>query len=201
MIGLNSLKTRFISFALLMFMSASLAGCDSVLAIPAGASDDAPLEVKNDAVYLLKPGDVIKLTVYGDDVLTDEYTINQRGFITVPLINNVEASGLSKEALQKNIAATLVKGGYLSKPLVTVDIVTVQPFYILGEVKNPGNYPWRPSLNVFQAIATAGGYTPRAAKGKILIDREDGTTIQHLNATENTPVLPGDSITVRERIF
>ena len=93
------------------------------------------------------------------------------------------------------------KGGYLTKPLVTVDIITVRPFYILGEVKNPGSYPWQPSFTVFKAIATAGGYTPRAAKGKILIDRGDGAEKQHLNATEDTPVLPGDSITVRERIF
>ncbi len=178
-----------------------LAACGPVVAIPPAASEDAPMAEKDGAVYVLQAGDAIKLTVYGEEVLTGQYTVDQQGFITVPLIKKVPAGGLAREALQDSVSAKLVEGGYLTKPMVTVDITTTRPFYILGEVKNPGSYPWRPSMDVFKAIAIAGGYTPRAAKNLVLIDRGDNQSRRHMNASEATPVLPGDSITVRERIF
>lgn len=149
----------------------------------------------------LGAGDVIRLTVYGEDVLTDQYPINADGFVSIPLIGDIQAAGLIKDELQLKITEALVRGGYLTSPQVTVDMVSFRPVYILGEVRSPGKYPWQPDFTVFHAIASAGGYTPRAAKGLILISRGTGKITEQLNATETTSILPGDSITVRERIF
>ncbi|HEU5047982.1 MAG TPA: polysaccharide biosynthesis/export family protein [Rickettsiales bacterium] len=194
--AVDSLRMGIVCITMLLGASI-LSGC----AIPGAASQDAPADVKNAAAYTLNPGDVIKLTVYMEENLNGQYTVDRHGAVTIPLIGDVEAQGLSKEQLQAKVASTLVKGGYLKTPLVTVDVISTRPFYILGEVKNPGSYVWQPSIDVFKAIATAGGYTPRAAQNKILIDRGVGDEKKRYNATEDTPVLPGDSITVRERIF
>lgn len=193
--------SRLSAFVVCSAILMASAGCGPIVAIPGPASEDAPTEVTAPDTYLLRPGDTVRLTVYGDEDLTDSYTVNQSGFIAIPMIGDVKADGLSTEKLRKNIATSLVKDGFMQKPLVTVDMDTVRPFYILGEVKTPGSYSWHPSLDVFKAIAIAGGYTPRAAENMILIDRGTGSSKQHLNATESTPILPGDSITIRQRIF
>ena len=197
------MKTTFFgvmrtAFAATIFV---LAGCGPMIAVPPASSYDQPHLVAGTGDYLLNVGDVLKITVYGDDTLTGTYAVDQRGNVSMPLAGKVEAAGMTQEQLQKKISASLVKGRYLAKPLVTVDVAIMAPFYILGEVKAPGSYPYQSSLDVFKAIATAGGYTPRAAKNKVLIDRGVGPQRQHFNASEETPVLPGDSITVRERIF
>ncbi len=177
-----------------------LAAC-TVVAVPPAADKNAPMEVPASQSLALGAGDVIRLTVYGEDVLTGQYPVNADGFVAIPLIGDIQAIGLIKDELQIKISEALVRGGYLTSPQVTVDVVSTRPVYILGEVRTPGKYAWQPDFTVFHAIASAGGYTPRAAKGLILIDRGTGHDKEHLNATETTPILPGDSVTVRERIF
>lgn len=186
--------------ASILLTSLLLSACGPVIAVPPSASGNAPA-AHNEATYTLSSGDSIKLSVYGEEEMNGTYMLDPSGVITVPMIGQVQATGITAEDLQKKITETLVKDKYLSKPLVTVDIIAMRPFYILGEIKSPGSYPYQPSLDVFKAIATAGGYTPRAAKGRILIDRGTGPNRQHFNASEDTAILPGDSITVRERIF
>jgi protein involved in polysaccharide export with SLBB domain len=192
---------RFSFLSMLAVIVLTLSACGPVISTPSAASQNAPLEVQDESAYLLGPGDIVKLTVYGEDTITGPYTVDQHGNVIVPMIGETQAAGLSKEDLQKSIANKMVSSGYLKKPIVTVDVNSMRPFYIIGEVKTPGSYPWQPSLDVFKAIATAGGYTPRAAENRVLIDRGQGDHKVRLNATENTPVLPGDSIIVRERIF
>lgn len=197
---------RFLTLILAgMALTGGLAACGPVLAIPPGAATSAPEQADNTSDYLFKTGDTVKLAVYGEEGLTKGYMIDSRGLINVPLIGDVKAAGFSRAHVQKDITTRLTEGGFLANPLVTVDTTAVQPFYIIGEVKTPGSYPWQPSLDGLKAIATAGGYTPRAAQNKILIDRivgegKDEKKVR-LNATENTAILPGDSIIVRERIF
>lgn len=188
--------TRFCSLLLvgaLLFLS----NC----AIPPSANIDAPREIRLDRDFLLTPGDKVKLVVFGEDSLTGEYMVDPHGVITVPMIGEIKAAGLSEAGLQHKVEQLLVDKGFLSRPLVTAAIQTMRPFYILGEVKNPGSYIYQPGMDVSRAIATAGGYTPRAAKTKVLIDRWQETRKLQMNADHNTPILPGDSITVRERIF
>lgn len=170
-------------------------------ALPPAADRNAPTEVRLDRDFLLAPGDKVRLVVFGEETLTGEYMIDPKGFITVPMIGEVEAAGMSEAILQQRIGEVFVSRGLLSKPLVTADIQTMRPFYILGEVKTPGSFTYQPGMDVFKAVAAAGGYTPRAAEGKILIDRWVEGRKTRMNADHNTPILPGDSLTVRERIF
>ena len=192
------MKKHTILPLLLLF---TLNACSAVVAVPSAADEDAPMSLSAGSAFTLQPGDKIKLNVYGEESLTDTFHIDADGMIALPLLGKVEASGLNKEALQLHIYNMLVNEGFLNSPHVTVDIDEMRPVYVMGEVRNPGGYEWKPLLTAFQAVASAGGYTPRAAQNMILIDRGVGEERKRLNATEHTPILPGDSITVRERIL
>lgn len=197
---ITSKIARFVNSLLIVgFVLAvlSLGGC----ALPYGVSAEAPLDVTGDRAYLIGPADQVKVTVYGEETLLGEFPVDERGVVIIPMIGEVEATGLSKAELKEKITARFVSQGYLSNPLVTVDILAGRSFFIIGEVNKPGRYDYEPALDTFKAIAIAGGYTPRAAKNKILIDRGFGEEKHRMNAQENTPLLPGDSIIVRERIF
>jgi polysaccharide export outer membrane protein len=150
--------------------------------------------------YALRAGDKIKITVFGDTDLTGEYDIDSRGYVTMPLIGDVRADGLTADALQKDIAAKLANG-FIVKPRVSIQAVTLRPFYISGEVRTPGSYPAAPSLDAFQAVALAGGLTPRAVRNRYVITRGEGAGKRIVRADDHTPVYPGDSIYVKERFF
>lgn len=156
---------------------------------------------ENDNIYTLQTGDFLRIMVFGIEDLSGDFTIDSKGYITIPLIGEVHAEGLNKLELKNAITRNLVDNNYYKNPKVTVEIIAMQPFYILGEVTTPGSYEYRPDLNIFKAVAIAGGYTPRASKNKVTIIRKiHGETVK-IKATESTPVLPGDSIKVKQRFF
>lgn len=165
-----------------------------IIAIPA-------TQVPMQSVYTLRAGDVLKVFVFGVADLTGEFKISTSGNITMPLIGEVRAAGSNKSRLEDVITAKLIDGDYFNAPKVTIDVMTLTPFYILGEVKNPGSYPYEPDLDLFKAIAIAGGYTPRAVKEKAVIIRRIGNRKVKINADELTEILPGDSIKVKQRFF
>jgi len=150
--------------------------------------------------FTLSTGDLLKIKVFGDEDFSSDYEVDRLGFITMPLIGEIKAAGRTSAALQEDIKNRLAQG-YLVNPRVSIEIASFRPFYILGEVRNPGSYPYQPSLDVFKAIALAGGLTPRAVDDEFIIIRGDGSSKRHFNATEDTPVFPGDSIRVEERFF
>jgi|GEM_PF-485451 len=150
--------------------------------------------------FTLSPGDVLQIKVFGDEDFSSEYKVDRRGIITMPLIGEVNTVGMTSGTLQKVVERKLA-AGYLVNPRVSVEITSFRPFYILGEVQNPGSYPYSPSLDVFKAIALAGGTTPRAVKDEFIIMRDVGAEKRRFEATEDTPVHPGDSIRVKERFF
>lgn len=151
--------------------------------------------------YRLNVGDLLRITVYGVEDLSNAYRIDSTGSVTVPLVGEIPARGRLKEEIQAEIAKRLIDGGYYNSPSVTVEIMELAPFYILGEVNKPGRYPYEPGLDVIKAIATAGGHTPRAAKDKIVIIRDVNGQKTEIDAREDTEVLPGDSIKVKQRFF
>ncbi len=166
-----------------------------------GPSPTAASPTTQESDYRLNPGDTVRLVVYGDETLTGDYMLDKRGVITIPLIDEVPAAGLTKAELQEAIVARFNSENFIENPHITIDLTALQPFYILGEVNTPGSYAYQPSLDVFKAVALAGGYTPRAAKNKVIISRNGAKGRQSFYATEGTPILPGDSIKVRQRIF
>jgi len=150
--------------------------------------------------YRLGPGDKVRVTVFGDDQLSGEFQVDANGAIAMPLVGNVEAGGHTTDELAANVVQKLQKD-YLKNPKVSVEVTVYRPFYILGEVRNPGSYPYVNGMRVMNAIALAGGFTYRAREGHMKINRDVDGKMQELDADQATAVLPGDVIEVPERFF
>lgn len=156
-----------------------------------------------DGPYLLGPNDRLRIKVYSDEQLNDEYQINSSGYVSIPLVGQVKASGLTTRQFEKRLAHRM--RGQLSpdpkSPEISVEVAAYAPFYIYGEVKKGGEYPFRPGLTLADAIATAGGLTYRANEDEIYL-RPAGRRIEHV-VTLDQPVriFPGDNVRVAERIF
>ena len=158
------------------------------------------LEPGLDGPYHLDSGDKLRITVFEQASLTNTYTVDQAGYIAFPLIGNVAARGLTTQELARALARGL-SGGYLRNPDVSVEVDTYRPFFIMGEVRNPGQYTYVDGLTAQTAVAIAGGYTPRAAQSSARMTRViDGRQIIG-DVDMSYPVQPGDTIQVRERFF
>jgi len=167
----------------------------------AEANKTSEQETLSEGPYTLKPGDFLRIFVFGAEELTGDFKLDASGNIEIPLIGEIYASGMNKEELKERITELLINQGYYNDPKVTIEVIAMQPFFILGEIKNPGSYEYQVDLNVFKAIAIAGGYTPRAVKNKAIIIRKINGDRIEIKATEDTPLLPGDSIKIKQRFF
>lgn len=150
--------------------------------------------------YRLGSGDKIRVLTYGEASLTGEFQVGGSGMVSLPLIGEVEAAGLTAREFQGRVEAAL-KDGYLKEPRVSVEVLNYRPFYILGEVNRPGEYPYTNGLTVLNAVATAEGFTYRANKNKVFIKRADGDEEESFPLTSTTQVAPGDTIRIGERFF
>lgn len=165
---------------------------------PTSSPSDNAFAVPADAV--LRAGDNVRVTVFGDEALSGEYEIDGQGMISMPLIGDIDADSKTTAALRETLE-TRLSDGFIVDPKVSVEALSVRPFYILGEVNHPGRYPVTPELDAFKAIAIAGGLTPRAVNGQYMIYRGFGASRTTIEAGDDTPVLPGDSIRVKQRFF
>lgn len=150
--------------------------------------------------YALSGGDKVRVVVFGDASLGGEFTISGSGFISLPLIGEVDVRGLTSTQLQDRIAARLADG-YLKDPRVAVEVLSTRPFYILGEVNKPGQYPFADGLTVQGAVAQAGGYTYRAKTKQALIKHAGQDVETSVRVSAETMVAPGDTIRIKERWF
>ena len=150
--------------------------------------------------YTLGSGDRVRVTVFGEEELSGEFEVDGLGAISLPLIREVQAGGLGLRQLEQAITEKLLDG-YLKNPRVSIEVLNYRPFYILGEVNQPGSYPYVSGMTVLNAVALAGGYTYRAKKTGLLIARANGSALGEQPATEETVVLPGDILKVPERFF
>jgi polysaccharide export outer membrane protein len=148
----------------------------------------------------LQPGDKIRVTVFGEDKLSGEYELDQSGQISLPLAGTVQALGLTQSELEQALANKF-RSQYLKNPKVTVTIATLRPFYVMGEVTKPGEYPYKSGLNVLTAMALAGGPTYRAHRTTVQIQRLGETSMREYPISASVPILPGDVIKVPERYF
>lgn len=146
--------------------------------------------------FMLGPEDVLGIVVYGEEDLSGNYRVGPGGAISVPLIGEVQVGGLTPRAAEELIAAKLADG-YLIDPSVSIQVAEARPFYIMGEVKNPGSYKYAANMTVLSAVALAGGFTYRARESAVNVMR-DGTEEK---IPVGDPILPGDVITVNERFF
>jgi len=148
--------------------------------------------------YRLGPNDKVKITVFRHEDLSGEFTLDGNGFLSLPLIGEVRAAGLTARELEDELERRY-GDGYLVDPKISIEILNYRPFTILGEVKEPGQYPYEPGMTVIDAVAKAGGFTFRARQNRIYLRR--GPQAPEVVVPANTPVQPGDIITVPERFF
>jgi protein involved in polysaccharide export with SLBB domain len=152
------------------------------------------------AAYRLGSGDKLRVTVFGEKDLSGDFEVNDQGVVALPLIGPVQVAGKTINETETIITQRYGKD-YLVNPRVTVEVLNYRPFYILGEVQKPGSYPYVGGLTVLNAVALAGGYTPRADRGDIKVRRAANPSAGEQAATESSVVLPGDVVRVPERFF
>ncbi len=147
--------------------------------------------------YVLSPNDKLKITVFGEEDLSGEFVVDATGNVSIPLIGEVRAAGTSLRAFQRNIEARL-RAGYLVDPRVSAEILNFRPFYVLGEVKNPGEYAYTSGLTLLNAIAQAGGFTPLANTSTIAIKRPGAEGELRAVVQAGMPISPGDTLRVEK---
>ncbi len=163
--------------------------------------DLPPLESTGAVEVKLAPGDKVSIVVQDLDTMSGEYIIDETGSVSLPLVDRVDAAGLSYVEMQRAIAAQLVAADVLKNPNVTVQPLELRPIYIMGEVRRPGEYAFRQGLTVFAAVSMAGGYTYRARTDEVAVTRIVNDQPTTAVATEDSVILPGDRIRVYERWF
>jgi polysaccharide biosynthesis/export protein len=183
----------------LMLASLALTACDGPRGMVAEADAVA---LKFDAgAYRLAPGDKLKVTVFNEPDLTGEFQVNDTGNVAFPLAGSIKAAGASINEFQEQMTKHL-RGRYVRNPKVSVEVVNYRPFNVIGEVRNAGQYPYRPGLTVQDAVAMAGGFTYRANTRTIYVRRsEAGGEITVSPDGERVAVMPGDNVRVPERYF
>jgi polysaccharide biosynthesis/export protein len=150
--------------------------------------------------YRIGAGDRLNVRVAGESDITGEYIVDPAGSVSIPFVRSVPVAGLTPQQVEK-IVGTRLQNGYLRNPQVSVQLTTLRPFYILGEVNAAGNYAYQPGLTVQNAVAVAGGYGVRADKQDVLITRRNSTGTFTYKVPVTTQVYPGDIVYVRERWF
>ena len=169
-----------------------------IMAAPAAYAE--PMPVRYDSAYHLDAGDKLRVVVYGQEGLTNTYAIDAGGSITMPLIGSVPARGRTTARLATEIAAKLRKG-FIREPSVAVEVEAYRPFFILGEVAAPGQYPYVPNMTVESAVAIAGGFSPRARRDQVTLTHTDASGPARFIVPPGSAVAPGDTVLVGERWF
>ncbi len=173
-----------------------LGGCAAIVAPGSGLP---PLPVAAAGPYRLGAGDGLSLRVYDQPQLSGNFAIDDSGMIDMPLLGMVPAAGLTSAELAEAIGAALRAKNLILAPSVAVEVAKYRPFYTLGEVNNPGQYPYRPDMTVLTAISIAGGFTYRAEQDYVGVTRDIGKGPAQYRAPTTALAAPGDVITVFER--
>jgi protein involved in polysaccharide export with SLBB domain len=193
------------ALALVLVVSLGLSGCGGGApagappAVPGPAASGNAAAVLADTAYRLGSGDKVKVVVFNHEDLSGEFTLDGAGNFAMPLVGEIKAGGLTSRELEQRIVERY-KDGFLIDPQVGVEVENYRPFYILGEVKNPGSYPYVNGMTVLNAVALAGGFTYRAKQNSFLMQR-GGSGNQGLQVGGDQAILPGDIVTVQERFF
>jgi polysaccharide biosynthesis/export protein len=150
--------------------------------------------------YTLDAGDRLRIIVFGQDSLSNSYSVDGGGRISMPLIGVIDARGRTTQQLQGAIEGRL-RTSYLREPRVSVEVEQHRPFFVLGEVNTSGQYPFVNQMTVQMAVAIAGGFSPRANRNYAELTRLINGEITTIAVPINTPMRPGDTVVIRERYF
>ncbi len=182
-----------ILFSLIASMLLFTGTSGAIAQVPPG-----PVEAKN--IYTLGIADKIRVTVFDEPKLSGEFTVSSDGTLSLPLIGSVNVEGDTVESVVSDITARLADG-YVRNPRVSVDVLNYRPFYILGEVSRPGEYPFSNGMTAVKAVAVAQGFTYRANQKRVYIKRAGQAVEERVKLTPDLLVQPGDTIRIGERFF
>ncbi|MDF2095806.1 polysaccharide biosynthesis/export family protein [Aquibaculum arenosum] len=181
-------------------LSRSLARAFSVLFVLAVLTlSSGPAKAQDAEVYRLGPGDKVRVSVFNEPSLSGVFEVDGSGHVALPLVGEMPARGITVRELEGQLTEVLASG-YLVSPKVAIEVINYRPFYIIGEVREPGRYPYVDGMTVMNAVAMAGGYTYRARESRAEIKRQGKDEVDR-DASPNATVMPGDVITIPERFF
>jgi polysaccharide biosynthesis/export protein len=184
----------------LMYAGGGSVRASTLVAASAAASNGMSPAADIGSTYTLDSGDRLRIVVFGQDGLSNSYIVDAAGNVTMPLIGAVPARGITTSELARAVTARL-RNGFIREPHLAIEIESYRPFFILGEVTYPGQYPYVPNMTVETAIAIAGGFTPRAYRADAKISRTQSGQIYRVAVPLVAAVRPGDTITIDERWF
>jgi polysaccharide export outer membrane protein len=150
--------------------------------------------------YRLGVGDKLHISVFDEPNLAGDFEVNAKGDVSFPLIGDVPAAARTSDQLAQEIARRL-RNGYLRAPSVSIEVATRRPFYIMGEVNKPGEYPYEPDITVLDAVAEASGFTDRADKRHVFIKNGGQDQEARYPLRETTAVAPGEVVRIGEQFF
>lgn len=153
-----------------------------------------------DQAYMLDAGDTIRITVFDQGDLTNSYSVDQSGYISMPLVGPVAARGQTVQQVERAVA-TKLQQGFLRDPDVSVEVAVYRPIFVMGEVAGAGQYAYSPGMTVQRAVASAGGFSARANQSNADVTRTINGEVMTGRVLISDPILPGDTIYVRERLF
>lgn len=187
---------RAVVLAALCGLAAACASSDLPLISAAQANSELT------SGYRIDAGEKLKVTVFDEETLTGEYDVGFGGVLSLPLLEPIVVKDKDTTEVARLIEARLADGGYVLDPRVSIEIVDHRSFFILGEVTTPGEYAHNGELTLEQAVAKAGGFTPRADKHKIILKRQTWEAGRLIDLDQMAlQVAPGDTITIRESFF
>jgi len=209
------MNRKYLFIAALAVTAVALGGCSALFGGGAGPAQEPVIvqgpaafgdgqiaalpQAEKEVAYRLGPSDEVRITVFGEDNLSGEFEIDGSGQVALPLVGEIKVAGLTLRDAEDNIETTLEQG-FLLNPRVNIEVLNYRPIFILGEVREPGSYPYQAGMTVLKAVTIAGGYTYRARKSTVYVKRADDPE-QEQTATPDTEILPGDIVRVAERFF
>ncbi|WP_343525278.1 polysaccharide biosynthesis/export family protein [Sphingomonas sp.] len=178
----------------------AIAHAKSVTGTAPPATQGEGAKIASPDSYRLGTADKVRIIVFNEPTLSGEFIVGDGGQLSLPLIGDVAATGRSAGEVTAEIQRRLADG-YLRDPRVSMDVLTYRPFYILGEVSKPGEYPYASGLTVMNAVARAEGFTYRANKKKVFIKHAGEAEEKEVKLSADVTVAPGDTIRIGERYF
>lgn len=186
--------------AMLLLALGACGGGSSSSGTNTAATNAAAEVLQENTPYTLAANDRVRVNVFGFPDLSGEFALDGSGNLSMPLVGEIDANGLTESQLEQRIAQTYVEQDILRKAEVSIDILNYRPFYILGEVNNPSSYEYESGMTVLSAIALAGGFTYRANQNEFELQR-GGSSAARVAVAPDTRILPGDIVHVNERWF
>lgn len=194
------MSLRSVRLLVLVCLAAAVAACASTGGPIIATGPRYEVSAADGNIYRLGAGDKVRISVYNEPTLSGEFQIGTTGIISFPLVGDISADGKTPNEVAAAVQARLADG-YLREPRVSAEITGYRPFFILGAVTSPGQYPYAAGLTALNAIATAQGFTPRANSHVVYIRRAGAVVEEAYRLTPDLRVSPGDTIRIGERYF